>query len=810
MKSFRMSIIKIKISVISLILLFSCQVFSQNIGKISGNLKSKNIKLEFATVLLSKQTDSTKIIANTFSDSTGYFVINNVAFGEYKIRFSLVGYHNISKNISLSAENQQIEIKDFELLEDGTQLQNITVTAQKRLIEKTAEGFIVNASANITQAGGTATDLLKNTPTVSVDADGAITLRGKTPQFLINGRASNLANPDQIPASSVESIEIITNASAKYDANSESGIINIRLKKNKDDGTNGAFALGLGMGAKARVSSSFLLNHKAKKWNFGLGYDNRFAGRTRKINSQRTNLKLPETYQLNQNRIDSRVEALQNLKFNIDFAPNDKYNLSFEAIGSKEGQDNDEDLFSILLKQNQSLVSNINRHSLEYAKGKVAEFALNLERKFTDKDKSLTANISTSLNYDRENTDIISQAFSETKLKNGAEFLERTHNYENGYITNATLDYTFSLNNFGQIETGYRGVFRNINADYEAATNQNQVYIVNKGASNIFDFSETVAAFYAQFNSNTALKVAKYWKYSFGLRAEQVNNKGATKDSKTSFTNNYLKLFPTVNFSYYLSNETFWKLSYGKRINRPNMGALNPFTDITDVLNPHSGNPNLKPEIAHNFELGYNKEGDNFSVGSNLFYRKTLNTIRQFFQLQPNGANLNLPINIGNASTTGLETILTGKPSKSFDFNASISAFQQHINGDNVADDAVQDAFGWYGKLINNFKPWQNSKFQVIGNYNSATVTPQGKRIAQYFVDLGFQQKLFKNGNGRLGVTLVDLFNTLKNGYRNSTNEFSNFRFGKVDTRAIMVTFGYSFRSAFKDKIMDNKFSREY
>jgi outer membrane receptor protein involved in Fe transport len=801
---------KLKIKIALGICLFAHYSFSQNIGKISGNVKSKTEALEFATVLLSKKIDTTKIIANTFTDSVGHFAFEKIELGEYKIRFSLIGYNTATKDIVLSAENQTVILSNFEIFEDGKLLQNVTVTAQKRLIEKTPQGFIVNAAANITTTGGTATDILKNTPTVSVDADGAITLRGKTPQFLINGRASNLANPDQIPASSIESIEIITNASAKYDANAESGIINIRLKKNKGDGTNGAFALGAGLGAKGRASSSFLLNNKAKKWNFGLGYDNRFAGRTRNINGQRTNFNLPETYQLNQIRIDSRKEALQNLKLNIDFSPNDKNSLGFEAIGSKEGQDNDENLYSKLLKQNQSLVSNINRHSFEYERTKVAEFALNYERKFENKAKSLTANLSTSIDKNRQNTDIISQPLTLENNTNGNQILERTHNYESGYITNPSIDYTFPIANIGQIETGYRGVFRSIKADYQASINQNGTYIVNTATSNIFNFNENVTAFYAQLNSLDAKVQHNFWKYTIGLRAEQVNNHGATQDAKTNFKNNYLKFFPTANFSYFTSPESFWKLSYGKRINRPNMGALNPFTDITDILNPHSGNPNLKPEIAHNLELGFNKEADKYSFSSNIFYRYTKNTIRPFFVLQPNGANLNMPMNIGNGSTTGLETVFSGKPSKKYDFNASVSLFQQHLDGSNVSADAVQDAFGWYGKLINNIIPWQNGKLQLIGNYNSAIATPQGKRIAQKFIDLGFQQKLGKTGNARLGMTVVDVFNTLKNGVLNKTNEFSNYRYGKVDTRAIMVTFGYSFRSAFKDKLLDNKFSKEY
>ncbi|MDB5277358.1 MAG: TonB-dependent receptor [Ferruginibacter sp.] len=683
------------------------------------------------------------------------------------------------------------------------------MTSQKKLIEKTPQGFIVNAAANITATGGTATDILKNTPTISVDAEGAITLRGKTPLILINGRNSNLSNPDEIPASSIESIEIINNPTAKYDANAESGIINIKLKKNKQNGTNGAVALGAGLGSRGRINSSFLVNQKTKKWNLGLGYDNRFAGRTRKINGSRTNFYMPDEYLLNQKRQDKRLEQLQNLKFNADFSPDTKNTFSFEAIGNMEGQDNNESLNSALYKQNNDLNSNTNRHSIEIERSKVAEFAMDYNRKFNNERKTLSANITSSINRDRENTNITSQSLDKYDIGTGNTWYQRTHNYENGNVSTAKLDYAFPASKRAIIETGYKGIYRSIHADFQTSDLVNNIYVVNTGASNIFKFNEQVHAAYVQYSSSFGKTVTENWKYDVGVRAEQVLNDGNTQSNSTKFTNNYLKLFPTASLVYYHTADEYWKISYGKRINRPGLGQLNPFTDITDSLNPHSGNPNLKPEIIHAMELGYSKEWNKYSLSSNLFYRYAINTIRQYSQLQPNGANFTFPINIGNATTYGIENVFNAKPSKLYDFNVSLSLFQQKLNGDNISTDAVQSAFGWYAKLINNFVLWKDSKLQVTGTYNSALPTPQGKRIAQYFADLGYQQKLGKS-NARLGLTVTDVFNTFKSGYINNTPEFSNYRYGKADTRAFIITFAYFFKSAFKEKLLENKFSTDY
>ena len=321
-------------------------------GKITGNLMNKAKPVEFATVTISNLQDSVKVLNYEASDSLGHFSFGNLDYGKYLVRIKLVGYLPILKNATISTEQKQVDFKDLNLVEDAIELSKVIVIAQKKMIEKTMEGFIINTANNITQMGGTATDLLKSTPTVTVDNDGVISLRGKTPLILINGRNSGMSNTDQIAASSVESIEIINNASSKYDANAESGIINIKLKKNKQSGTNGAVAIGGGMGAKGRVNSSFILNNKVGKWNVGIGYDNRFAGRNRKIESNRTNFNLIDNYLISQKRNDERVEKLQNLKLNIDYSLNQYNTISFEAIGKMESQDNNEDLISKLFNKN--------------------------------------------------------------------------------------------------------------------------------------------------------------------------------------------------------------------------------------------------------------------------------------------------------------------------------------------------------------------------------------------------------------------------------------------------------------------------
>ena len=317
------------------------------------------------------------------------------------------------------SEGQQFELGDITIEPDPRLLNVVEVNAMRNIIQKTDEGFIVNTSSNITQIGGTAADLLRNMPGVLVNAEGELTLRGKTPLTLINGRISGITGIDRaaqlerIPASSIEKIEIINNPSAKYDADAEGGIINIILKKSEDNGTNGAFALGAGKGDRYRFNASAMLNHKTDKWNFGIAYDNWYTTRTRSVRGDRINYELPEEYYLTQRRFDERLIFYQNAKANVDFTPNKKDSWNFEALWAFPGEDNNETLNSTYHTFEEDFTSKKQRHSNEIRRSHALEFSLNYRKKFDNPDKVLLANINNTFGSDIEDTDITTQPLNE-------------------------------------------------------------------------------------------------------------------------------------------------------------------------------------------------------------------------------------------------------------------------------------------------------------------------------------------------------------------------------------------------------------
>jgi outer membrane receptor protein involved in Fe transport len=692
-------------------------------------------------------------------------------------------------------------------------LKEVEVTAMRDMVQKTEEGFVVNASDNITQIGGTAADLLKNMPGVIVDAEGQITIRGRTPLTLINGRVSGIAGVDRaaqldrIPASSIEKIEIINNPSAKYDADAEGGVINIVLKKNEDNGTNGAFAIGAGFGDRYRLNASALLNHRTSKLNIGLAYDNWYTTRTRRVQGDRTNYELPDEYFLTQRRFDERLIFYQNAKATLDYSPNKKNNISFEALWAFPGEDNNETLKNINETLERAFTNGNKRHSNEIRRSHAVEFSLNYTKKFKKPDKLLSATLSNTFSNDKENTDIDTQYLDESGEFLGDSFLQRTHIYQKTNLTNISVDHTDPIGKNATIDVGVKSIFRYLNADFQRTNLVNDVFVVDPLNTNIFIFDEQIHAVYGQYTGWTGERDSPKWKYNIGLRAEQVWNEGRTRTDVQKFTNKYFNFFPSANFFYYTQSRNNFKFGYSRRITRPGLGQLNPFTDITDSLNQRAGNPKLKPELIHSFELGYTHALDKASITLTTFYRIRNNAILPYTILDENNVAFTQPLNFGNAISRGAEVIATIAPLPAWSINFSFSAYELQIDGD---DDITltNEQINWYTKLINNLTLFKDTKVQVIASYASPVGIPQGQSLAVYFVDLGLQQKVLR-GKGRIGLSVTDIFNTQKYGFITSDYNFSFTRAIKLDTRAVMLTLGYTFRSSFKENVMENRFKND-
>jgi len=789
-----------------LLLLVLLLAFSAENGysqRIEGRVMSDGQPLSMANVIVFDDKDSSQPVLFTSSDSLGFYSGNLPAMGDYSMRVQLIGFTPYKKAISV--KQRVLNLGTINLVLENRTMQEITVTAWKKMITRTNSGFSVQTDAILTQASGTATDLLANIPSILVDAEGGVSIRGKSPLILINGRNSNLgANLDRIPASSIERIEIINNPGAKFDADGEGGVINIILKKNTKQGTNGAFALSGGYGAHERFSGSFLLNHRPGNTNFGLAYDNRIGRRTRTIEAERENFFADDGHFINQDRFDERKEITHNFKFNADHTTSRKDVLSFEAI---YGYDNDWNYETLNSRFNDKS-GNFNNGNIRISDERPIEHnlegSLNYTRKFSNDKKLLTAGISHSYGNETENTAIESTPVDASNSPAGNPYYQRTRNAELTNITNLRLDMTFPLAGTSFLDAGYKGIIRAVNADFDYEYELNGNYIPDPLYSNVFDYKEQVHAIYTTYRSSFGRD--EKWKYELGIRLEQMINKGESDKALSSFSNSFFNFFPSLNISRKFQSGSMIKINLGRRINRPWLGRLNPFIDITDSLNPYGGNPNLIPELVNTAEFGWGHDGDKISVNANLFYRKGRNTILPYTTLLPGGITFTQPQNIGSSTSFGIESFLTFNTGKFWNSTASLSIFNQTVEGNIGGDELYSSLFSWYTKWINNFNLWKDLRVQILINYEAPTAAPQGERMAVYNADLGLQKKILK-GKGRIGLTVTDVFNTLEYGNEILTNEFRSNRVSKSDTRAVLLTFAMTFGSTFKEKIMENTYT---
>jgi outer membrane receptor protein involved in Fe transport len=788
--------------------------FAQSCGNIAGKVIDKdNQPVEFANVFITTNSDSEKIITGTTTDNLGQFIFTNIPQGKYDLHVRFLGFAFYKQSLIIDNAIGNIELPEIFLEPDSNLLGEVTITSIRKMVEKTEEGIVVNASENLTQIGGTAADLMKNMPGVLIGSEGEILLRGKSPLILINGKVSGIGGADritnleQIPASSIESIEIITNPSAKYDTDAESGIINIILKNNTNIGTNGAAALGGGFGARYRINASFMLNRNTDKWNFGLAYDNWFTTRTRTVKKERTQYNSVDNYYLSQPREDERTIKTQTARFNVGYTPNKKNSFSLEGIWLFEGQDNHETIVSTYEAASKAFTSRNSRFSNEIRRFHTGELIFNYTRNF-NQNRVLTFDASSAIEYNRENTDISTQGLTEQNLEIGNPFLQKTHSYEDANLTNITLNYSNPVKEIGIIETGYKTTLRFIKDDYLRSSQQNSSFITDLANTDVFNFNEQIHALYLQYTGWIGDKQEPVWKYNFGIRPEKVWNAGNNVQLPYSFSNDYFSIFPSASLIYYTPKRNTLRLAYSKRINRPTIGQYSPFIDITDSLNVWSGNPDIQPELSHSFGLTYDHEFKNASLTSSLFYRLTSNSIFPVTVVDSNGVSTTRPENFGNSSTYGAELLLRYSPFNFWTVNFDASLYEQFIEHDPQLLNVQKNQLTGYAKFINNLNLWKNGKIQITANYRSPEIIPQGLRKEVYFVDIGFQQKVL-NGQGRIALTLTDIFNTQRSETSISDVNFEYTHYRKVDTRAIMLIFAYTFKSEFKEKLLENKFKND-
>ncbi len=767
-------------SVIIVFALCSGFVNAQSKISISGRIvdSASKVPLNYATItVITSNTDKT--INGTTSDSTGNFSIRNIDSGTYKLSFESIGYkQKYLKNIHVGKNHEDENIGTILLLKNVNTLQDVTVTAQTKLIENRIDKIVFNAENDVTSQGGVATDILKKIPQVSVDADGNVELAGNSGiRFLINGKpstafGSNVADVLQsIPASQIKSIEVITNPGARYDAQGMAGIINIILKQTRSKGINSNISLTAG----TRIENGSF-NITARNGNFGL---NAFISGNSRLTAE-------TPFVLDQTAIDTIAQ--QNDLLHQQGSTGTNRHGTESGIGFDWTLDKQNSLFgnvnynifgfgsSGITSQSQqitslnkdTIISEQNASNNQYNKFAFhsTDAALNYKRTFQKQDQELEISLNASLG-----NRAINATNYQTLIPGDSVFYGiNNNNFGNENEYELEIDYTQPFKNDITLGTGAEITFDDITSasNVYALQPDTKSYLYDSSVSNYLNYHQKVYAAYSEIS----LPVKHFFEIKAGVRYERTEIASFYSDALHQAKNpGYNTWVPSVFLLRKLTSSQTLKLSYSKRIERPDYGDLNPFVNTADPKNITAGNPYLKPEIGNRVELSYSYDlGNTGSIMITAFYRGNKNDIQPYTVFYPalqvgdtiyKNVSVSTRENIGLEKNTGLSLFGSMQATDKFNVRLNVQLFHRHIlNGIDSGFSPV--SFNYRLNLNASYQFRNDLSAEFFGNFNSPRNEVQGRYPSFTSYTFAVRKKLF-NKKASIALTGTNLFSEYVN-----------------------------------------------
>ena len=766
----------------------SAQVKSSSM--ITGFVKDSlgNHPIEFVNILLQNKLDSRKI-EGTVSNKEGKFSFNNVLPGEYFIKLSFIGYKGKTiQAIKINKQNRILDLGTILLSDTTVTLQDVVVTSQKSLFSNTIDKKVYNVSQDIMSKSGSASDLLQNVPSVQVDIDGGVTLRGSSNVLImINGKTSPLMGRNQaaalqgIPANTIDKIEVVTNPSAKYKPDGTSGIINIVLKKNKDAGLNGIVNGNVGL--NNRYNGGFHLNYNSGDFNVFGGYNLRRDNRKRLNTDNRTQIDSASIYNENTTANYAPFSHFVTLGADYSYDNSNRFGISGNYFyNSFTRKDYSNRIYSDNFG---NATENYNRNRYDNEFEKESDYAIYYEHRFPKEDHKLRMEFTGSHAPEQEDnhfTNIYYYPSILTQYDN--TLIKQTED-----IDQLTIEYSNPLSESTNLEAGYEGNFQKNDFDFyseyfDLAQNN---FIKNIGQTNRFIYNQDIHAVYATFEHT-------FGSFGFqeGLRIEQSIGKANLITADSSFKKNYFSIYPTLHIAYELSELTKLQLSYSRRVRRPESDDINPFPEYSDPRNVRAGNPNLLPEYIHSLELGLSYQNDQYSILPSLYYRYTSNRFTRLTNLINDTTTLTTEENLSHDQSAGFEFIFSANAGKIFTTNISTDIFYNQIDASNLGYSSKKSIISWSGNITLDINLTNELLFQLNSNYRSARLTPQGEFHPRFVVNIGAKQELIK-GKLSLLMTLSDLFNSLKREIDVNTSKLIENSIAARDSRIFYLGLTYNF-----------------
>lgn len=780
----------------------------QGQGSVSGTIieKTSNKPLEFANVILRSNTDSTKF-QGTVTGSKGEFSFDKVFFGNYKIIYSFIGFDKVeSPSFVLNSKQSKVNLGKLYINETTTSLGEISVTAQRSTFVNSIDRKTFNVGQDVMSKTGSVSELLQNVPSVQVDIDGNVSLRGTgNVMFLINGKPSALMGANyaavlqQMPASSIDKIEIITNPSAKYKPDGTSGIINIVLKKDKNLGLNGLVSLNAGN--DNRYNGNFSVNYNPGKINLSASYSIRQDDRLRYTDDYRKHIiSNPDTINYIHVISSDHSRPLSHiLRAGADYKINTHNTIGITSsynYRSFTRHANDANLWQAT---DFSTTKDYDRSRIDPEFEKDLEFSGNYIHSFAKEGHELTVDYTTSFSSEQEDnhfTDtyrvpVISPSYDNTLIRQG------------GNESQFSVEYTNPISETKKLEAGYLLETRNSNSDFfgEFLNTSTGLWVKDLVKSNDFKYKEVIHVLYGTYQQ-------EFGKFGFlaGLRAEEAFLNANQVTTDTVIKNNYFRLYPSLHLSYKLSEENELQLNYSHRIRRPEGGEdLNPFPEWADPYNLRIGNPHLKPADIHSVEFGYQYKKNKTTFLSTFYYRYTYNGMTDIVKFINDTVKLTTRENLTRSNSAGLELVLSTAIGDLATLNLSTNTYYNSIDASSLGYSSNKSIISWSANLSAGINLSKSTVLQVTSSYAAETLTPQGKQLPTFVLNTGFKQELFKR-KVALIVTVSDVFNSLKNRTLVDTPELYEKITRRRSARIIYAGFTYTFGNQKKKELeYDNK-----
>lgn len=821
----------IKLALVAIMLLSPLAVMAE--GKITGKVvdKQSGEPISYAQVSIHKVKDSALVNGGVTNDN-GNFTISKIPNGTYLVRIAFMGYQTYyhPTSITLSETANNINLGKIKLKPSTEMLDAVEVTSERTMVEYKLDKRVINVDKNIVTGGGSATDVLENVPSVALDSDGNVTLRGSSNvKVLINGRPYELLGSDlatlleQIPATTVENVEVITNPSAKYDPEGMSGIINLKLKDNNVGalGWNGIVNLNAGtplwFGIPDNMPQfipttmgSINLNYGTEKFTFTLSADAglRSRGNTSTSYFRRYNNGIQTSEDsLFQSGLNSH--NMGSVKAGIEYRINkfNSINLSYQLRGGSRNRMSQVDRLDLLTngyldhhQADTNLFSNSN-HLI----------SLNYTKKFEEKDRLLTFDGSFSRRRGM-GTGWQEQRYLDPAANYSNYYLRETgtNNYHN--TVNLQLNYTHPLNEKMRIETGYEGrmTFLDQNYDYYMTTYDPFTLTLNKELDSLsttnYIYNQQVHAVYATYAAQITDKLSA----QAGLRGEYsyIGGEDILHPTTTPVSKPYWQLYPTVHFSYEINKDQSLQLSYSRRVQRPHMWDLRPYLEVREGEQLSFGNPGLDPEFTNAFELSYSIGFKQTNIFSSLYFRQTNNMMTRYgfvwnatsaaqfspwmnYTAEYDGYWASTWQNLNQGINAGLELILDQQITKWWKINASVNLYQSYIEGTELLNNTDRKAFRASGKLSSYMNLPKDWTIQLSGQYRAPFMDLQTDMMESYWADLAIKKDLWQK-RATLSLRVEDVFCT--GGFGHTTDNEQLYRIVRSKRLSPVVTVGFSYK----------------